>query len=420
MTRTHPSPTTWQVVLILFFITSAVESMSMSHVFAFLPLYLQSIHVQHVEAWVGILSAVTFVVGLPLVPLWGVWAARYGGKIVVIRSAYVEVVVFIMLGLSHSLLGVLVAMMLVGFQLGNTGIMLAAIRQAAPDKQVGFAVSVFSVSSSIGMAGGPLVGGLVTGINLLNLHGLYILDGVLSLITGTMLLVLYRQPSILPERTERNSHPESVWKTAWRSIRFTFSLPVTWTLFAIYTVLMMARQMINPYVPIAIERLPFHSISTTMLIGGMMGLAAVVGAVVTIVAGRLGDRVGFHPILLLAFIVALPAVLILGFSHRPVWFTLGLTMFSAGYGIGGAMVFALFSTRIPVTHRSTAMNLVYLPLYVGGIVGPGTATALTRVGLFGPFLGAACLFALAIFITVATRMYTSEGSPTPEGASASG
>jgi MFS family permease len=128
--------TRWQIALILFFLTSAVESMSMSHVFAFMPVYLQSMHVSYVETWVGILSAVTFVVGLPLVPLWGVWAERYGGKIVVIRSAYVEMIVFVVLALSHSLIGVFAAMMLVGFQLGNTGIMLAAIRQATPDGRV--------------------------------------------------------------------------------------------------------------------------------------------------------------------------------------------------------------------------------------------------------------------------------------------
>jgi MFS transporter, DHA1 family, multidrug resistance protein len=422
MAQQDAHPTRWQVVLILFFITSSVESMSMSHVFAFMPVYLQSMHVPHVETWVGILSAVTFVVGLPLVPLWGIWAQRYGGKLVVMRSAYVEMVVLVILGLSHSLFGIFSAMMLVGFQLGNTGIMLAAIRQVAPDERVGFAVSVFSLSSSVGMAGGPLVGGIITGLHLLNLHGLYMLDGLLSFITGSMLLFFYRQP-ILPSvvhGADMKTTRESAWTVAWQSIRFTFSLPVTWTLFAIYTVVMMTRQMITPYLPIAIERLPLHSVSTTMSIGGLMGLSAVIGAVITIVAGRLSDRVGFNRILILAFICSLPAVLLLGLSRDVAWFTLALTVFSAGYSIGGAMVFALFSTRIPETHRSTALNLVYLPLYIGGIVGPGIASGLTRIGLFGPFLGAAVLFIFAILITVATRKYTTEQSPSHASVSVTG
>jgi MFS transporter, DHA1 family, multidrug resistance protein len=181
---------------------------------------------------------------------------------------------------------------------------------------------------------------------------------------------------------------------------------VTWSLFAIYTVLMMARQMVNPYFPIAIEHLPLHMLSTTMSIGGLMGLAAVIGAIITIAAGRLGDKIGFNRILMIAFIASLPAVLVLGLARNVAWFTLALTVFSAGYSMGGAMVFALFSTRIPETHRSTAMNLVYLPLYVGGIIGPGIASALTRVGLFGPFAGAGILFLLAIIITATTRKHT--------------
>jgi DHA1 family multidrug resistance protein-like MFS transporter len=387
-----------------------------------MPVYLQSMQVSHVETWVGILSAVTFTVGLPLVPLWGIWAQRYGGKLVIIRSAYVEMAVFLILGVSHSLFGVFVAMMLVGFQLGNTGIMLAAIRQAAPDERVGFAVSVFSVSSSIGMAGGPLVGGLLTGLRLLNLHGLYVLDGILSCLTGSMLLVLYRQPTQSPDNhgTDMEARRESAWTAAWQSVRFTFSLPVTWTLFAIYTVLMIAGQMITPYLPIAIERLSLHFVSTTVSIGGLMGLSAVVGALITVVAGRLGDKVGFIRILILAFACSLPAVLLLGLSRDVSWFILALTVYSAGYSISGAMVFALFSTRIPESHRSTALNLVYLPLYLGGIVGPAVGSGLTRIGLFGPFLGAAVLFIVGIVITMVTRKYTSGESPIQAQVSISG
>lgn len=406
MINRNAQPTGWRTLLALFFITSAIESMSMSHVFSFMPVYLQSMHIPHVETWVGILSAVTFVIGLPLVPLWGIWAQRYGGKAVIIRSAYVEMIVFLLLGFSHSLIGVFISMLLVGFQLGNTGIMLSALRQETPEHRVGFAVSVFSVSSSIGMAGGPLVGGVLTGVGLLDLHGLYILDGILSFMAGSMLLLLYRERQQVTPNLAGNAiqtggvsaRAESAWTAAWKSVSFTFSLKVTWALFGVYTLLMMARQMMMPYLPIAIEHLPWHLVSVTMSIGGLMGLSAVVGAVITIIAGRLGDRVGFVRILILSFVVGLPAVLVLGFSHEVAWFTIALIVFSAGYSIGGAMVFALFSTRIPESHRTTAMNLVYLPLYIGGIIGPSIASGLTRIGLFGPFLGAAVMLLVGIVV----------------------
>ncbi|QQE78075.1 MFS transporter [Alicyclobacillus sp. SO9] len=425
----------WRVLLILFFLTSIVESMGMSHVFSFMPVYLQGMHTPHVATWVGILSAVTFVTGLPLVPLWGIWAQRFGGKAIIIRSAYVETVVFVVLGMSHVLAGVFIGMLLVGFQLGNTGVMLAEIRRAAPNERVGYAVSVFSVASSVGMAGGPLLGGLLTGIHLINLHGLYILDGILSFLVGTMLLVWYRQPRQQPHEqsgrrkqspaklqvsqaeddgvTSGSAAQQSAWKAAWKSVQFTFSLRISWVLFGIYTVLMMARQMVMPYLPIVIENLHLHFASTTFIIGILMGLTAVIGAVITVIAGRIGDRLGFVRILAIAFAAAIPASVLLGFLGNVLWFTVALTVFSAGYSIGGAMIFALFSTRIPESHRSTALNLVYLPLYLGGIIGPTLASALTHVGLFGPYIGAAVFLLSGLVLILTLLVKRRSSTPVP-------
>ena len=65
---------------------------------------------------------------MPLVPLWGVWADKYSRKAVIIRSALVEAVVFAAVALSREPWQLALSMLLIGFQLGNTGVMLAAIR----------------------------------------------------------------------------------------------------------------------------------------------------------------------------------------------------------------------------------------------------------------------------------------------------
>lgn len=374
----------WRVTLVLFFVTSVVESYGYSHVLAFLPVYLEGMRVQHAATWVGVLSALTFIVGLPLVPMWGVWAKRHGGKAVIIRSAYVEAVVFALLGLSHRLPGVVVAMSLVGFQLGNTGIMLSSLRRLVPDNRVGSAISTFSVASPVGMALGPLVGGWLVHGAAFTLHDLYYVDAALSVMTGSLLLLSYREAA-----PSKDTSAESAWRMAWNSVRVTFNLPVTWLLFGIYGLLMVTRQMVNPYVPVAIEQFYHHRGSITLAIGAMVGLAALVGALITIVAGRLGDRVGFTKVLAWAFAVLVPAAVLLGFSHHLLPFGFILTAFSAAVSISGAMIFALFSTRIPESHRTTALNLVYLPMYLGGIIGPLAASGLIHFGVIGPFGGAA-------------------------------
>jgi len=68
-----------------------------------------------------------------------------------------------------------------------------------------------------------------------------------------------------------------------------------------------------------------------------------------------------------------------------------------------AMVFGLLSTEVPADRRSSTLNLVYLPLYAAGIIGPALGAVVVVVGgIPGPFLlGAAVFYTGAVVI--ATR-----------------
>src|SRR5260221_6917466 len=135
----------WRQILSIFWITSLVEGLGVSQIFAFLPKYLETMGVAEPDRlrFVGLFGALIFVVGMPLVPLWGVWADKYSRKAVVIRSALVEAVVFAAVALSREPWQLALSMLLVGFQLGNTGIMLGAIRDSAPRHRIGTAMAVF-------------------------------------------------------------------------------------------------------------------------------------------------------------------------------------------------------------------------------------------------------------------------------------
>src|SRR5258706_8973554 len=185
----------WVMLLVLFGITSTIEAFSVSHVFRFLPLYLGTVHVPPAEvpAWTGYLNAAFFLFGLPLVPFWGVWAERCGRVPIIARSAFVEAVVFIGLLLAQNRWEAAFALLLVGFQLGNTGVMLTALRAVTPPGRVGFAISLFGISPSLGFALGPSVGGGLVDHGVLNLHTLFAFDAVISLAAGVMLLAFPRE-----------------------------------------------------------------------------------------------------------------------------------------------------------------------------------------------------------------------------------
>lgn len=69
-----PHRNDWRVLLVLFTLAGVVESQAFGHLQAFTPLYLQQLHVPlaQVPTWTGILAALQFVIGLPLLPFWGI------------------------------------------------------------------------------------------------------------------------------------------------------------------------------------------------------------------------------------------------------------------------------------------------------------------------------------------------------------
>jgi MFS family permease len=79
--------------------------------------------------------------------------------------------------------------------------------------------------------------------------------------------------------------------------------------------------------------------------------------------------------------------------------------FTACNGSVGAMVFSLLSTEVPPERRSATLNLVYLPLYAAGIIGPIIGGVVAPVtGPAGPFaLGAAVFLAAAVVVALRVR-----------------
>ena len=153
----------WRVIVGVFWITQLIEGMGVSQVFALLPAYLRDLGVPETDRlpFVGLYSSLMFVVGLPLVPLWGVWADKISRKAVIVRSALVEAVVFAMAALAREPWQLALAVLLIGFQLGNTGVMLAGIRDVSPRRRLGTTIALFGAAGPIGFAAGPTLAGLL-------------------------------------------------------------------------------------------------------------------------------------------------------------------------------------------------------------------------------------------------------------------
>jgi DHA1 family multidrug resistance protein-like MFS transporter len=375
----------WPVVLILFGLTALVETIAVSHVFAFLPLYLRLVGMPEaaVPRWTGILLSGVFVFGLPLVPFWGAWADKYGRKLIIVRSALVEAVVALLVVLSQTPWQLGASLFVIGFQLGNTGVMLAALRDVTPAKRVGLAIALLGIAGPVGNALGPAGGGWLVDHTALGLRGLFALDALLSVGSALLLAVAYREvrPSVVPV--------ESVTRLARQSIVSVVKTPISLILFATFSIVLLGRSVVQPFLPLFVERLHPSQIGLTAAIGLVVGSSSLIGVLLSPVAGALGDRFGYRRILGLVTLGIAASLAALPFAPTIAALAVVVAIVGGGVSAFTAMVYALLATLVPEDRRSATLNLAFFPFYVGSILGPIVGALVVGVGLrWVPLVGA--------------------------------
>lgn len=398
-----PRPvSSWRALLVAFAIVSMVEGIGVSQVFALLPSQLSAMGVPDSErlSFVGLFSSLLFVLGMPLVPLWGVWADKYSRKAVIARSAVVEAVVFTGMALAREPWQVALSLLLIGFQLGNTGVMLAGIRDVAPRARLGTAIAIFGAAGPVGFALGPVIAAvLIDGFGW-SIPGVFGLSAGLSV--ATALLVGFGTTEIRPEVVPQGR----ILALAFGAIRGVLRDPAVRRIFAIYGAAFLANQMSRPYLPVLVETIVGRGPGLASSIGLVAGTAALAGALMSPLLGALGDRIGFRPVLLGAMTGAAAALVLMPVAAAVggvVALALVAVVLALAIAATGAMVFGLLATQVPPERRSATLNLVYLPLYAAGIVGPAIGGVVVQAGIPAPFVVGAAALAIATLAVARSR-----------------
>lgn len=405
-----PSGQDWRLPFTVFWVTQLVETIGVSQVFALLPTALREMGVPEADRipFVGLFSALMFVLGLPLVPLWGVWADKYSRKLVIVRSAIVEAVVFGLAALATQPWQLALAVMLIGLQLGNTGVMLAAIRDIAPRQRLGTVIALFGAAGPIGFALGPAMAGvLIDGLGW-SVSGVFALSAALSVVTALLVGLGTREirPEVIPKG--------GVIRLAFGAVAGVLRDPDVRRLFTVYGVVFLANQISRPYTPLLAEDLVGIGAGLAAAIGLVMGVAALVGAVASPAGGWLGDRLGFRRVLVWSLLAGGIASALMPAMPSLALLAGAATVLGAAFATTGAMVFALLAIEVPPERRSATLNLVYLPLYISGIIGPAIGAAVAAVaGPGGAFVAGAVVF-IAGAAAVALRGRAGAVRPTSE------
>jgi DHA1 family multidrug resistance protein-like MFS transporter len=227
--------------------------------------------------------------------------------------------------------------------------------------------------------------------------GVFWLSAALSV--GTALLVTFGSREIRPEVVPQGS----VVTLAFGAIRGVLDDPAVRRIFLIFGVSFLANQMSRPYLPVVVEGITGTGPGLASAIGLVMGTAALVGGLIGPVGGWLGDRFGFRRVLVVALAGGGVVIALMPFVPA-IGALAGLAVIlAAATSTVSAMVFGMLATEVPPDRRSATLNLVYLPLYAAGIIGPALgAVVVVAGGIPAPFLLGGAVFIIGSFV-IATR-----------------
>ena len=209
---------------------------------------------------------------------------------------------------------------------------------------------------------------------------------------------------------------------AFANLRGVLTDPATRRIFAIFGISFVAIQMSRPYIPVLVEGIAGRGPGLASAIALVAGTAALVGALVSPLGGVIGDRIGFRPVLVAALAGAGVVVVLMPVVPSIGALALLAVVLGAATATVSSMIFGLLATELPADRRSAALNLVYLPLYAAGIIGPAVGALVVSVsGIHGLFVVGGCVFLVgAVTIlsrhrppTTTTEVTAADRPPTP-------
>jgi len=387
------SATGWAVIALLFAATTCVESMSWNQLTAYTPIYLRELHVSaaQVPGWIAAMSSLGWILALPMAPFWGVLADRYSRKLVIVRSAAIEAVIFGGWALSTSPWMALLFRSLNGFILGNTGVMLAVQASTTPRQRLALAVGIVGAGSPAGRAVGPILGALL--VHLVDVRGMLLFDAALSALMAVLLTIVMRETD---HARPADLRVASLLRGAVAEIA---GKPLVWRLFLATAVTQIGLWTILPYAPIYIARLaPGDTVTAVGVVLSAVGLGQ---AIASPLWGVVMQRFGHVSVLSLTSVGASLALAIVGLSHN-------IFLFAAGLFANGVFAAAILTASMAVMaatvspeRRGAVLGQILFPFYIGGVIGPLIGAAAFGAGQPVVF-GVAAVLSLAPLVVLLT------------------
>jgi MFS family permease len=410
----HPK---WRRIVAVYIAVQFAEIFGVSMIYSYLPLALEraGVPVGQITSLTGLSIAGLFIVGAPQVPIWLAIAELRSRRLVIVRSgaiAFAALITFALADRAWQLIGATIAL---GFWLGNTGVMLATIREVTPERARARIISIFSAAAPLGFAAGPLLAAwMIGGLGL----ALAAPIAVAALLNGVLILAnIAAIPDVRPNAPQRGS----VVQVARRGIVGVLRDPIARAGYLVLTLGVAGERMLRPALPLRIAEVtigptvaaipePLASPGVAGAVGLVIGLSAFVGALVAPIAAAYSfSRIGIPRSAALALSVGAIAAVSLAVAPTIPLLAVGMTVIAAVSALLQAAVFTWIAERVAPVRQSAALSLSLFPLYAGNVAGLAVASLATLAGVprEGDLLGLTPVMTIAACILLLGSFYAS-------------
>ncbi len=229
-------------------------------------------------------------------PIWGSVSDRYGRKPMVERAAYSGAITLALMAFVPNAEVLVLLRALQGFLTGTVSAGNALVASSVPRDRVGYAMGLLQLGLGSGVAVGPFIGGVLA--DTFGFRATFLVTAVLLAASGLMVTLGVKETFVRPSK---KAGPREKMLVSWQRILRT---PQVGTLYTLSFLNWLGRNMLTPILPLFVATLPLSSRGVNTTIGLIVGIAAATGTLSAVYIGRLGDRIGHRPILIVCAVAA--------------------------------------------------------------------------------------------------------------------
>ncbi|RAV20493.1 MFS transporter [Paenibacillus contaminans] len=352
----------WKRNLFILWVGCFLVSMAYSVSIPFMSIFLQDdLGVDnHLEAWTGVIFAITFLAGALIAPFWGSLADKYGRKPMMLRAGICLSACYFLYYVVSNPYELIAVRIVEGLLAGYIPSAVAMVATNTPEKHLGYALGTISTASAAATIIGPLLGGVVS--HYVGPRDTFMLSGCMVFVAFVIALLWVKEPSLKKSEAKRSSVFQD-FKVAAANRTLMGALLIV---FITSTSIMI----IEPLLTIYVLKLGSSQSSASLhagIIFSAVGFATLIAAPRW---GRLGTRIGYEKVLFIGLIGGGVGNLLQILFHDLVGF--GSLRFA--YGLFFAAVFpalnAFIAKNTDPDFRSRAFSLNQSANQMGLLLGP--------------------------------------------------